>query len=291
MEDVLKRMEELRDKLPRQQVALCDYIRNNIFEASTLTIPEIAEKANVGTATVTRTIRTLGYTSYLQFKNELKAKAVAQLNISYDKYMTMHLEKVKTSSKKDSVAGLISSFELGLRQLKKPEFAENIQKAILQILNAKRIYLLGLRTSYPYSQQLFFDLENVGLMSVNLSDRPDMLYDRLSELARDDLLIVVAGFPAATQSVEALKLCHAEHVPTLLITSTVNIPEGIYSSVTLNTYTNEPYLSAVMINATIEVLHRELGFCLVDMATSRLKHVIEYKEKYNLNNQIKGKDL
>ena len=56
MENLLSVIRQKKETFPKRRRMLCNYILDNPVEASMLTIPELASRANIGSATVIRTI-------------------------------------------------------------------------------------------------------------------------------------------------------------------------------------------------------------------------------------------
>lgn len=67
----LNKLETAGAMLPKQQRKMCNYVHDNLLEASMLTIPQMAERTGIATATVVRTALSLGYDSYSQFKKDI----------------------------------------------------------------------------------------------------------------------------------------------------------------------------------------------------------------------------
>jgi DNA-binding MurR/RpiR family transcriptional regulator len=60
----------VKDTLPNKQRQLCDYILENHQDIGLFTVKKLAKKANVGTTTVLRLVKILGYESFFDLKKE-----------------------------------------------------------------------------------------------------------------------------------------------------------------------------------------------------------------------------
>lgn len=265
MENLVEKIKQLRPTLPKQQRLLCDYICNHLFEASMLTIAELAEKAGVGTATVTRMVYSLGYTSYSQLKLDLRDEAVSNAKSSYGTYWDMYQKKTF------NIADELNACQDMVQSMNTPLFISQIEIAANRILAARKIYILGLRTSAVSSMCLEYRLIDAGLSVFSLSRDPEFIFDRLIDMQKDDLLIAIASKPATKKTMDVLKICHKNKIPSLLIT-TASFPElESYASITVNTNTFDSLLAIVP-----PILAVELISCAVNRIQGN-KHQDRYK--------------
>src|SRR5690625_8005647 len=68
--NILERLISIQSSLPRKQEQLSAYILENHHSIGIMTIKELAENAGVGTTTVMRLIKALGYDSFVELKKE-----------------------------------------------------------------------------------------------------------------------------------------------------------------------------------------------------------------------------
>ena len=61
----------MKDRLPKRQRQLCDYILKNYQSIGLITIKELASNAKVGISTVMRTINALGYENFNDLRKEI----------------------------------------------------------------------------------------------------------------------------------------------------------------------------------------------------------------------------
>lgn len=292
MQDILEKIQIMKTELPKRQRSICDYICDNLFEASTLTIVELAEKTNTGTTTVVRTVQALGYSSYIQFKNDLQKIALGHSNLSFNELLLDHWNSMKDQSGRDGgikcrVSSMLAEFSAMIGKMDNSEFARMIEDAAGVVLKAKKVYILGLRTSYALALRLQAVLLQGGIEVHDLSARPDWLYDKLIELTPDDLLITVAGFPAVKDSVNALTICKERKIPTLLITNTSETVAYTNAGMIVDTnddrWGKDSGGSFIGLIAAIEILGQEVGRHTLDTATVRLKEIQGLMETYGVS--------
>lgn len=256
MNNIVQNLRNSRENLPRQQKLLCDYICNHVLEAGMLTIAELSEQAGVGTATVTRMLYSLGYTSYNQFKSDLREQAIQMANSSYDAFWNIH----QTYNGNSSVEQDIFESAAQIQALSQPLYIYQLQNAAKMILAARKIYVVGLRSASSVSDFLAHSLLETNLDARSLSDEPDYVYDRLLDLNSSDLLIAIAARPLVKTTANALKICHKRGVPTLLIlTAGSHDPLEDYASQTLLVQMDRKVPISTPIFLSVELLTREVN--------------------------------
>jgi len=256
MENLILKINQIKDTLPKRQRVLCNYILENPMEASMLTIVELADKCQVGAATVIRTIQSLGFEKYNQFKAALRGSIFEKASTSYNAYWNMMRGQ---GNAKGDLFPILDTCEDTIKRLNTPAFVIQIERAAEKILQAKRIYLLGLRTSYPFALTLEYALLNSGLPSIQLGTRPDFLFDHISEMTPDDILISIASAPVTKTTVEAIKLCHKRGIPTVVITTSLRLSINSIVSAVINTENFDCPAFSTLTMLTTELLGIEIN--------------------------------
>ncbi len=255
MENLISHIQSIQASLPKRQRLLCDYICNHLFEASMLTIAELAEKTGVGTATVTRMVYSLGYTSYNQFKLDLREQAMSHAKSSYDVYWNMYQDNTGEFGISDELDACQSM----VHGMNNPLFVAQIEAAAEAILSARRTYILGLRTSLVSALCLEYRLIDEGINVYSLSKDPEFIFDRLISIDQEDILIAFASKPATKKTLDTLRICHGRGVPTLLITTAPFKEMEPYTSFLINSNTFDALLAIVPPIITVELLSREIS--------------------------------
>ena len=213
MKNLVAHMQSFRARLPKQQGYLCDFICQNPLEVSMLTIAELAEKVGVGTATVTRMVNSLGYSSYQQFKTDLRDQTMDQVGHSYGTYWDARHSQSRHSGIEEDVARLS---EL-LQRMKQPPFIEQVQNGAKRIVSARKVYIIGLRSgafAADFLEQNLLDLE---IDAQSLSRRSEYVFDQLLDMTEDDLLVAFASRPYVRKTADVVELCSKRHIPVLLL--------------------------------------------------------------------------
>lgn len=263
--DLIQKLESASTMLPRQQRILCDYIRSNLLEASMLTIPQMAEKSGIATATVVRTVQSLGYPSYSAFKAELKRAALFSSGGSYTSFVKAQDSPTgKHDISEDNLLGVIKQCEEAAKGMEHPDFIHQIIRVVDLLYHAKRIYTLALRSTEPIAAGFRALLHNPAIPVIQLHNKGEMLFDYLLQITKQDILLVWASHPVTRRTTDAVRICKDRGIPVVIVTTTPEAPVCQYASVLVNalqyTDSSSPFmLSSTPLYLTSELLASELA--------------------------------
>lgn len=256
MDNIIMHLQEIRNSLPKKQQKLCDYICGNTLEASMQTIAGLAEKSGVGTATVTRMIYSLGYTSVQDFREDLRGEVLKQSESSYQSYMDMFRQFNQESNvRKDLEDGLRD-----LQTLNREDYISQIQKGARMIMAAEQVALIGLRTAAPVASFMELNLREIKDGIQSIGREPEYAYDKVLTLTGRDLLIAMIARPTVKKTVEIIRLCHSRGVPVLMLLEEADhdVLEDIVT-LTIRIGIDKRLLTGTPIFLTAELLIREVN--------------------------------
>ena len=288
--DLIQKLESARTMLPRQQRALCDYIRSHLVEASMLTIPQMAEKAGAATATVVRTVQSLGYPSYSAFKKELKRAALLNSGDSYASFVKAQDSLTgKHDVSEENLFGVIRQCEDAAKGMEHPDFVRQIIHVVDLLYHAKRIYTLALRSTEPIAAGFRALLYNPAIPVTQLHTKGEMLFDYLLQITRQDILLVWAAHPVTRRTSDAVRICRDRGIPVIIVTTTPEAPICQYASVLVNVLQysdlSSPFtLSSTPLYLTAELLAGELARRYgITSAFSEAEQLDRFVKEYDLD--------
>ncbi|WP_339226916.1 MurR/RpiR family transcriptional regulator [Oceanobacillus sp. FSL K6-2867] len=247
-----------KDFLPKKQRILCEYIIENYKSVGVLTITELAEKVGIGTTTILRVVKALGYDSFQEFKKEFHHFTINSGNSTW-----WHLQRSFIDNESDSeipaMATAWNEINYLLNETMNDNLIENMEKAVQLILRMDTINVLGLRTSkvaaiyfenllaefYPKTRQLSYDHE--------------FIFDRILQFKKGDLLILIAQSPFTTLSLKVAEYCYQQGHPFILITDHYSCPVASYAEIVFHTQASDKQYSIVPTMALLETLVIEIG--------------------------------
>lgn len=186
--DLLGRIRQRYLTLSKSHKKIADYILENYDKVAFMTASTLGKNVNISESTVVRFANAIGYEGYPQLQKELqetiktKLTTVQRFELSKEHQEAEYLTKIMINDM-DHIRQTIDQFDYEL-----------IDKVIHEIINAKKVYILGLRSSSVLANYLGFYL-NFILPEIHIiQESAQDVYDQLLNLSKDDVMIVLS-FP------------------------------------------------------------------------------------------------
>lgn len=265
----INKIVDIKDSLPKKQRQLCDYILKNTQSIGLITVKELATNAQVGISTVMRTINSLGYENFNDLRKDIYDESLPSNSMWALKKSITEIPKEEGRAPtvikvwKESVNLLNKSLDADLM--------ENFEIAVNFIKKSSHINILGSR---PYKATALYLEQLLGEFYSKirqLSHDTEVVYDRILQFEKDEVLVVFAFEPYTNRIIEAAKLAYELGNRIILITDYISCPIVPYASVTLKVEINKEQFSIVPIIALIEALVIEIGKRSSEESIKRLK--------------------
>ena len=228
-ENLLSRMNTQYHKFSKGQKKLVSYITDNYDKAAFFTAAKLGETVGVSESTVVRFAIHLGYKGYPEFQKALeelvrnKLNSIQRMEVTYgrvpqseilDTVLRADIEKIKLTM--DNIDH--NAFEL----------------AVETILEAKSIYIVGIRSCAPLASFLgfYFNLlfDNVHLMHTNSSSE---LFEQMIHISKDDVIIGISFPRYSMRTLKALEFANNRNAKVITLTDSIHSPMNLYSSCNL----------------------------------------------------------
>lgn len=227
--ELLARIEERQGQFSKGQKRLVDYVVENYDKAVFLTAAKLGEVVGVSESTVVRFATQLGYKGYPGFQKALeelvrnKLNSIQRMEVTYGRISQSEiLETVLHSD--------IEKIKMTLEAIDQKAF----DLAIETILNAKRIYVIGIRSCAPLASFLSFYLnlvcENVTTVNTNSSSE---IFEQLIRINEDDVIIGISFPRYSMRTLKALEFASNRKAKVITLTDSVHSPMNLYSSCNL----------------------------------------------------------
>ena len=228
-ENLLSRMNTQYHKFSKGQKKLVSYITDNYDKAAFFTAAKLGETVGVSESTVVRFAIHLGYKGYPEFQKALEELVRNKLNSI--QRMEVTYGRVPQSEILDTVLRAdIEKIKLTMENIDHNAF----ELAVETILEAKSIYIVGIRSCAPLASFFFFFFnllfDNVHLMHTNSSSE---LFEQMIHISKDDVIIGISFPRYSMRTLKALEFANNRNAKVITLTDSIHSPMNLYSSCNL----------------------------------------------------------
>jgi DNA-binding MurR/RpiR family transcriptional regulator len=207
-------------KFSKGQKQIAQFIIEHYDKAAFMTAAKIGETVDVSESTVVRFASTIGFSGFPDLQKALqvliknKLTTVQRIGLDEDDEDTDKLHKK-----------IIRNEMNNLRLLMEDVNIAGLEKATELILNAKKVYILGLRTSSTLANYLGFYLDVI-LDNVKVLNNTGVnsLYEEIIRVKETDVLIVISFPRYSNMSIDATKFVKEHNAKIIAITDTEASP-------------------------------------------------------------------
>lgn len=227
--ELILRIDEKYAKMSKGQRRLADYVRTNYDKAVFLTAAKLGETVGVSESTVVRFAIQLGYKGYPGFQRALEEMVRTRLNsiqrmeVTYGRISQSEILENVLQSDIEKIKETLSVID---------HRAFNL--AIDTILEAKRIYVIGIRSCAPLASFLAFYLnllcENVTVVNTNSASE---IFEQLIRINENDVIIGISFPRYSMRTLKALEFASNRKAKVITLTDSVHSPMNLYSSCNL----------------------------------------------------------
>lgn len=276
--DLKSKIVKVKKSLPKKQQKLCDFILKHFEDLGLITIKELSQQAEVGVSTVMRTMHALDYENFNDFRKDIYSEALPNET-------KFSLKNAFGDINREQGYALTDVWDKSvdlLNQSLKPDLIENFVTAVEYIENATSVCILGTR---PYrATALYFEhLLNEFYLNIHqLSNDTDAIFDKITKMTKNDILIVFAFEPYTNSVIQAVKETKRQGNYIILITDYDSSPVLEHATITLKLSVRKDHFSIIPIIALIDALVLELGRRTSANALSNLEKLEDVLYRNNI---------
>ncbi|ONI39277.1 N-acetylmannosamine kinase [Candidatus Epulonipiscium fishelsonii] len=220
--DLIIRIKTQLPILSKRQKLIANYILNHYDKAVFLTAAKLGAVVGVSESTVVRFANEIGYDGYPQFQDALEELVKSKLT-------AMQRLEVTTNriDKTDVLKTVLQADEEKIRYTLEEIDKQVFSKVIEEILNAKTIYILGVRSCAGIATFLNFYLNimfgNIKLITTNSISE---IFEEVHRITKDDILIAISFPRYSKRAYKAIEFVKARNAKILAITDSKLSPIG-----------------------------------------------------------------
>lgn len=278
-QDLMRLIQIRFPRLSKGQKLIAEYILKNYDKAAFMTAAKLGDKVGVSESTVVRFAIELGFSGYPKLQKALqeliknKLTAVQRLELSND-----------FNNEENALRGVLKADIENIRATLEKINHNTFEEVVDEIFKAKRIYIVGLRSSTALAEFLGFYLnlilENVHIVSNGISD----IFEQMLNLGEGDLVIGI-GFPRyAVKTIDALEFAHSRNAEVVAITDSLISPLATKADYTLIAQSNMASFvdSLVAPLSVINALIIAVGLREKDKITDSFNRLEKIWQDYNV---------
>lgn len=232
MQDLIHRLNHSGKRLSKGHRRIAEYIVEHYDKAVFMTASRLGDKVGVSESTVVRFAAALGYEGYPQLQRALQELVRHRLTAVQRFEMASDIDQsevLRTVLKAD-----MQNIRLTIEEMDIRVFDEVVER----LLGARHIYVMGVRAAAPLAQFLGYYLhyvfENVHVASDGVID----VFERISRINSQDVLIGISFPRYSTRTLEAMKFAKSRGAQVVAITDGPMSPLAEASTICLTARTD-----------------------------------------------------
>lgn len=216
-------------RLSKGQKRIAAYLEAHYDKAAFLTAAKLGDAVGVSESTVVRFAISLGYTGYPQFQQALEEYVRHKLN---------SIQRIEITSDIMQESGVLTTVLLSdadkIRTTMETIDRKAFEQAVDTLLEAKTIYVVGIRSCAPLASFLGFYLNLIFkdvriLMTSNSSE----LFEQMIHIGEEDVIIGISFPRYSMRTLKALEFANNRNARVITLTDSKNSPMNLYSSCNL----------------------------------------------------------
>jgi len=227
--DILSAIEEASPKFSKGQRRIAEYMLENYDKASSMTASRLGRVVDVSESTVVRFASELGYGGYPEMRRALRDMIRSRLT---------SVQRIEVSKElmesQDILSHVLSSDIEQIRTTLEETNRQDFDKAVEKIVNAKKIYIFGHRSSAALSSFLgfYFNLLFENVHVVNESSACEV-FEQILRIGAGDVFIALSFPRYSSRTVRAMHYAKDMGADVIAITDNSASPIAKLSTVAL----------------------------------------------------------
>lgn len=227
--DILTVIQENMPTFSKGQKRIASYILESYDKAAFMTASKLGKTVNVSESTVVRFASELGYDGYPSMQKSLqkmirnRLTSVQRIEVSYDRF-----------GDQDVLTSILQSDIEKIRLTLEEVDHQSFDKAVNAIVSARKLYIIGVRSSNSIATFLhfYFNLifDNVVMVAANTASE---MFENLVRVGAEDVVIGVSFPRYSSRTVQAISYARDQGATTISITDSEASPLAPISTYTL----------------------------------------------------------
>ena len=227
--DIVTRMNQNFAQMSKSHKKIASYIMDHYDTAVFMTAATLGKEIGISESTVVRFAAGLGYDGYPEFQKALEEWVKSKWNSLQQmgaKYGTSSQSEILTSV----IRADMEKMEDTIHNLDPAAF----ETAVSSILEAKHVYVIGLRSCEPLASFLSFYLSMIrgDVMQLKTTSTTE-LFEQMIRVSDEDVVIGISFPRYSMRTLKAMEFANDRNAKVITITDSVHSPMNLYSSCNL----------------------------------------------------------
>lgn len=214
--NLLKRINDKMPMLSKGQKKLAQFILEHYEQSVFVTAHKLGEIAGVSESTVVRFAIELGFDGYPKLQNALAM--LIKTNLTAAQRMCVSAEQLEKSNK-DVVTNILEKDAERIKNTLLDIDKQSFNSCVEKILQAKKVYIIGVRSANALSSFLAFYLNLIieDVVYVNSSTATE-IFEQIFRIDEGGVLIGISFPRYSRRTIKAMEYAHSKNAVTIAIT-------------------------------------------------------------------------
>ncbi len=261
MSNTLESIKSKTADMSKQQKNLASFIEKHYEAVAYMKLQELSQSAGVSEATILRFISELGFEGYHDFRNTLEEELKSKLT-SLQRLNSTERYRDDAQAIHNIIGTDIDNLKDTVNNLDEAEFAH----AIDAVLGARKIYLMGLRSSAPLSSFMHFYMSRLFDEVVNISSNSTIeVFEQILPITSNDVMIGISFPRYSLRTINSIEYAKKKGAKVIVITDkdntqlTANADIKLFAKYSMASFVDSLTAPLSLINAFLVTLgmHRK----------------------------------
>ena len=227
--DLITRMNERYPKMSKGHKAIAAFIADHYDQAAFMTAAKLGEEVHVSESTVVRFAMGLGYEGYPEFQKALaewvkdKLNTVQRIDAKYRNSTQSEILTSVLTSDMNNIADTVENLD-----------PVAFEAAVDSILQAKHVYIVGIRSCEPLAEFLYFYLNMIrGDVNIVTTTSASETFEQMIRVNSEDVVIGISFPRYSMRTLKAMEFARDRNAKIITITDSLHSPMNLYSSCNL----------------------------------------------------------
>lgn len=227
--DLLRRIEEHKQKMSKSHKKIADYILAHMDEAVFMTAASLGDVLEISESTVVRFATSLGYNGFPKLQRAMeecvrgRLSGVSGMGVAYGTRSESEILTSVLSSDIEKIKHTLSNLDVA-----------SFDTAVSIILEAETVYIMGLRANEPLAAFLHFYLNmirgNVRLLNTTSVSET---FEQMMHISNKDCFIGISFPRYSMRTLKAMEFANDRNAKVIALTDSAHSPMNLYSSCNL----------------------------------------------------------